>query len=371
LTTLGEVKGYPIKTPFLDIKTIGAGGGSIAWLDGKNLRVGPISAGADPGPACYGKGGEEPTITDANLVLGRLNPDRELGEEIRMNKELSIKAIEKIAKEFPGYDVIKMANGIIKIVINNMAMAIHEISVQKGYDPREFVLVAFGGAGPLHAAQLAKELGMKKVLVPNIPGNLCALGLLASDTMINQVRTHIVKTREVDVKEIEDIFADMLDEAYKSFKDKGIAKEDIQFIRYMDMRYIGQAFEIHVPISNPITQESLEKAFYDQYEMTYGYADRKEPTEIVNIRVSALYRNPRPALSTEKSKPKGNPNWNTRKVFFEDTGFIDCKVAERDLLPYEIEFEGPAIIEEFGSTTVVLPNQKAKIDDLGNILIEV
>jgi len=374
LSTINEVNGYPVKTPFLDIKTIGAGGGSIAWLDGKNLRVGPISAGAEPGPACYGKGGEAPAITDANLILGRLNPERALGEEIHLDRDLSLKAVDRIAAEFEGYDEVRMADGILKIVVNNMGMAIHEISVQKGYDPREFVLVAFGGAGPLHALPLAKELGMTKVLVPNIPGNLCALGLLASDTMLNAVRTHMQETRLVNTDDLSGILDEMAEEAFRPFSRKGVPREDMIFLRTVDMRYIGQAFELNVNIPADMSARALEEAFYDAYEMTYGQADREEKTEIVNIRVSAIHKNPRPALSVESKTDHsrtGDIPWTYRSVYFEETGFIECKVCERDLLPYHTNFDGPAIIEEFGSTTVITPGARVEVDGLGNLIIDV
>lgn len=374
LSTVNEVNGYPVKTPFLDIKTIGAGGGSIAWLDGKNLRVGPLSAGAEPGPACYGKGGMEPSITDANLILGRLNPERALGEEIKLDKLLSLKAMEKIAKEFPDYDEIRIADGILKIVVNNMAMAIHEISVQKGYDPREFLLVAFGGAGPLHAVQIARELGMKKVIIPNIPGNLCALGLLSSDTMLNIVHTYMVETGQVDLDDLERVMEDLAEETYRPFASKGIPREEVLFLRTMDMRYLGQAFEININMPENLSAANLETAFYDAYETLYGQAIRQEKTEIVNLRISAIHKNPKPALSVETasdSAQEGKVEWNSRQVYFAETGWVECQMCRRDQLPFNFEFEGPAIIEEFGSTTVILPGAQVKVDTYGNLLINV
>jgi N-methylhydantoinase A len=333
-----------------------------------------MSAGAEPGPACYGKGGDQPTITDANLALGRLNPKRPLGEEIDLDKNLAERAVDKIAAHFENYDVVRMADGILKIVVNNMGMAIHEISVQKGYDPREFVLVAFGGAGPLHAVQLAKELGMKKVLVPNIPGNLCALGLLASDTMLNMVRTHMMETRQANMAEILSILNELADEVYQPFAQKGISKQDMFFLRTMDMRYVGQAFELNINVPGEVTAENLELAFYDAYETAYGQADRQEKTELVNIRVSAIHKNPRPALSVKSqiSQPSGTEfTWSIRQVYFEETGFVDCKVYERDQLPFGAFIDGPAIIEEFGSTTVIPPSSAVEVDALGNIIIDV
>jgi N-methylhydantoinase A len=371
-STLSQIASYPIKTPFLDIKTIGAGGGSIAWLEGKNLRVGPISAGAEPGPACYGKGGNEATITDANVVLGRLDPQRPLGEEIALDPDLAYKAVSRVAREFPGYDEVAMASGILKIVVNNMANAIREISVQRGYDPREFVLVAFGGAGPLHAAQLARELGMPKVLVPNIPGNLCALGLLASDTIMNYVRTHMVYTKELNLEELRTILKEMEEDALRTLTEKGISKDEVLCIRSLDMRYIGQAFELNINVPELATQEAIEKTFYDKYEMLYGHAARTERTEIVNIRLAAISQNPRPALSVKRTKVyQGVSLFQTRKVYFDETGFTNCRIYDRDLFTPEMKIEGPAIVEEFVATSVILPGQKASVDRLGNILIDI
>jgi N-methylhydantoinase A len=289
-----------------------------------------------------------------------------------LDKSLSLKAVGKIAKTFEGYDAVRMADGILKIVVNNMGMAIHEISVQKGYDPREFVLVAFGGAGPLHAVQLARELGMKKVLVPNIPGNLCSLGLLASDTMLNTVHTHMVETRKADMKVIASILDELADEAYQPFGEKGIARDDTIFLRTLDMRYVGQAFELNVNVPATLDALSLETAFYDAYEILYGQADRQEKTEIINLRVSAVHKNPRPVLDVkrkESTAPGGSIVWDSRQVYFAETGFIDCKVCDRDKLLPEVTFKGPAIIEEFGSTTVIPPGSEVVVDALGNLLI--
>ena len=364
LTTYGRIEGYPVRTPLLDIKTIGAGGGSMAWVDGQDLRVGPRSAGAVPGPAAYGRGGTEATVTDANVVLGRLSARRLLGAEIALNPDLARQAVERIAARFPGYEAVRTAEGILTIVVNNMANAIREISVQRGHDPREFVLVAFGGAGPMCAAQLAGELGMRTVLCPPAPGNLCALGLLASDTVVNTVRTHLTRTAHASFPETEKIFAEMEELAAQTI---GPRRPGLRFGRSIDVRYVGQASEITIPVDGRVTRMDLEAAFHQRHEMLYGQGEPGEPTEIVNLRLTAVIPNPRPSLLPPRAA--GDPLIETRPVHFGTHGFVDCPVYEREGLATGTKLAGPAIVEEDGSTTVIWPGQSGSVDAIGNLLI--
>ena len=369
--------GYPVRTPVIDLVEIGAGGGSIAWVDpGGALRVGPRSGGADPGPACYGKGQENPCITDANLLLGRLNPDYFIGGEQKLFPELAERAVKKLSEQL-GMNVIEAASGIIRIANASMVGAIRLISVQRGFDPREFVLVAFGGAGPLHANDLAQELGIPKVLIPMSPGVTSALGLLVSDVKHDYVQANISPVEDVDINAINSVFVGIETRAREVLSSEGIPTSDISIIRYLDIRYIGQSYELKIPIENrplqPVDKQAINAAFFKEHERTYGYASASEPTEVVNLRLTAIGSISKPKLK-ELEEGDGDSSGavkSERPVYFSKPGKpVTCRIYDRYKLKSNDRIDGPAIVEEIDSTVVILPHYHAQVDRFGNIFIE-
>lgn len=372
-------KGYPIRTPVIDLVEIGAGGGSIAWVDsGGALRVGPQSAGADPGPACYGRGGTEPTITDANLVLGRLNPEFFLGGEIKLDVERARQAIKERCADKLGMDVVAAANGIVEIANSAMINALRLVSVQRGYDPRDFVLVAFGGAGPVHANRLAAETEIPTTLIPMSPGIASAMGLLVTDLKHDYSATLIRRVDQLDSRAVEETFRSLESEGRAVLLREGIADIDMAFIRQIEMRYVGQSYELTLPVNNSELTAAeiaqLLEQFHREHERAYGHSAPGEPTEIVNLRLTALSHIKKPELR-EIAKQK-NPNEtqqaikSRRQVFFaESGGYVDCPIYDRYRLGAGAIVPGPAIVEEFDSTTVIHPGFQANVDKFGNLLL--
>jgi len=369
--------GYPVRTPVVDLVEIGAGGGSIAWVDpGGALRVGPQSGGADPGPACYGKGQTEPTITDANLVLGRLNPDYFIGGEQSLNRGLAEKAVQTIADRL-GMNLVEAANGIVQIANAHMLAAIRLISVQRGFDPREFVLVAFGGAGPLHAGALAAEMGMDKLLVPMSPGVTSALGLLVSDIRHDFVQTSIGATADIDWAGLNRTFSALQAKARDVLEGEGIAESDQSFLRFIDMRYIGQSYELKVAADQRTLEQTdaavLNQRFFQEHERAYGYAATDQPTEIVNVRLSATGAIPRPQLRNleEGDLDSSGAVKDRRHVYFSEAQeTLPCDVFDRYQLKCGNRITGPAIVEEIDSTVLIHPGDYADVDRFGNLVIE-
>jgi len=369
--------GYPVLTPVLDLVEIGAGGGSIAWVDpGGGLRVGPRSAGADPGPAAYGRGGKEPTITDANLLLGRLNPEYFLGGEFKLYPELAEKAVAKLARKL-GMDLMAAANGIVEIANANMGGALRLVSVQRGFDPREFVLLAFGGAGPVHANALARDLSIPRVLIPMSPGVTSALGLLVSDIKHDYVRTYIREMGALDFDQITRSYQEMELKATQVLTSEGVGKAALRFTRYFDIRYIGQSYELRIEGPpgelGPDNVKHLNTAFFEQHEKAYGYASHTEPTELVNLRMTATGSITRPRFYRLKTggSDSSHAMKGQREVFFEESGTaVRCKLYDRYSLQSGNWIDGPAIVEEVDSTTVIHPGYRANIDSYGNIVIQ-
>lgn len=361
--------GYPILTPAVDLVEIGTGGGSIAWIDGGGrLRVGPKSAGADPGPACYGKQSEIATITDANLVLGRLNPDYFLGGEMRLDVDAARKAIGRVAAAI-GLDPVATAAGIIRIADTAMSHALRVVSVQRGYDPSDFKLVAFGGAGPLHAVALATEVGIPEVVVPSRPGLASAFGLLVADVRHDFSRTLVCRLDQADVGELNAIFDELGDKARVVLTAENIPSERAGFTRSMDVRYVGQSYYLTIPIEgqlDPTTLEEVRSKFNEFHRTTYGYAEPQEPCELVNLRMAAVGR-------IEKPQVKGNqPQRQTpgvRKVYFDELGYLDCCVVRRSNLGEGATLEGPAVVEEVDATTLVPPGWRALVMQGGALLV--
>jgi len=373
-------KGYPIRTPVIDLVEIGAGGGSIAWVDsGGALRVGPQSAGADPGPACYGKGGTEPTITDANLVLGRLSPDYFLGGEIKLDVERARQAVQEKCADKLGMDVVAAANGIVEIANAAMINALRLVSVQRGYDPRDFVLVAFGGAGPVHANRLAAETEIPTTLIPMSPGITSAMGLLVTDLKHDYSATLIRRVDGLDTRTVEETFRNLEQEGRAALTREGIAGADMSFVRQIEMRYVGQSYELTLPVpdrgelaANDLAQ--LLEQFHREHERAYGHSAPGEPTEIVNLRLTALSRIKKPELREirkqgDKETSKQAIKAHRQVYFAESGGYVDCPIYDRYKLGAGAIVPGPAIVEEFDSTTVIHPGFQANVDKFGNLLL--
>ena len=378
----GGASGYPIRTPVVDLVEIGAGGGSIAWVDsGGALRVGPHSAGADPGPVCYGLGGTQPTITDANLVLGRLDPAYFAGGEMSLNLDSAREAIRKQCAEPLGISIEEAAHGIVEIANTAMVNALRLVSVQRGHDPRDFMLVGFGGAGPAHAVRLAEQAGIPRVLIPVGPGTASALGLLVTDVRMEGSATLIVRSDEVELSRISNEFDRLESAGREAHSIAASASGDPEFERAVEMRYWGQSFELSVPtpVSSTIDQawmDELTESFHDAHETAYGFRANDEPVELVNLRLTTIGKIARPqmrkldATNTDASSAtKGE-----RPVYFAensgDKGIVQTPVYDRSKLPAGAVFTGPAIIEEPDCTTVIHPSWTVTVDEFGNLGIE-
>ena len=372
-----RASGYPIRTPVIDLVEIGAGGGSIAWVDsGGILRVGPESAGADPGPICYGKGGEEPTITDANLVLGRLNPEFFLGGEMGLRAEAAREGIIRRCAEPMGMDAVACANGIVEIANAAMTNALRVMTVQRGYDPRDMAMVAFGGAGPLHANRLCAEMSIGLLIVPPSPGTASALGLLVTDLKHEFSRTRIMAEGKEDLLEINQLFKEMEAEGQSALHREGLGDERIGFVRHVEMRYAGQSHELAVecPSGNLTGDDlgALRRRFHVEHDRSYGHGYPDEATEMVNFRLAALGSIAKPRLKEIEpaTGPASNARKGTRPVWFGTAGeFVATPVYDRSRLAAEHRFDGPAIVEEMDSTTLVLPGYAVTVDRFANLLI--
>jgi N-methylhydantoinase A len=380
ITPLGEGRGsgYPVRTPVIDLVEVGAGGGSEAWIDaGGALRVGPRSAGAVPGPVCYGQGGTTPTITDANLLLGRINPEFFLGGEIALDLQASREAIASCCGRPLGLDALHAASGIIEIANAHMMGAIRLISVQRGYDPRDFVLVAFGGAGPLHANALARELGIPTILVPPSPGIASALGMLMTDLKHEFVATRRQLFTDLEPAALQALFSDLEARGKASLAGEGIPPEQRRLQRSLDLRYRGQSHELSVSVPavalTPQDLEQIQEQFHQAHTRAYGYAAREDAVELVNVRLTAVGVSPKPQL-----KPLGRGDGDIRAAikghrpvwFSEDSESLACPIIDRYRLRWGDLVPGPAIIEEIDSTTVVHPGYEAGVDQHGNLLLQ-
>jgi len=361
--------GYPIKVPVVDIVEIGAGGGSIAWIDdGGALKIGPKSAGAVPGPACYGNGGTEPTVTDANLIAGRINPDYFLGGEIPVSIELARQATEPIAAAL-GVTVDEAALGIIRLANANMINALKLVSVRRGYDPRDYAMIAFGGGGAMHAAALATELHVGTVIVPPAPAHFSAWGMLMTDPMQDFIQTALTSAKPENQERIASIFADMEAEARQFFANAGYDGGQVTTERYGDMRYHGQEHTVQVPFpADLVDVDAVNAAFHALHERAYTFR-LESPTEIVNFHLVARVAIPKPSLTGTVTTGSGRPK-GRRLVDFDESGRLETTIYERaDLIPGE-PVEGPAVIEEPASTTVIHPGQRVMVDSIGNLRIE-
>ena len=366
LTTEQMIAGYPNRTPQVEIVTIGAGGGSIAWLDGaETLAVGPRSAGADPGPAAYGRGGTEPTVTDANLVLGRLGSETKLASTLALDGGLARASLDRLAAGFGGIEAHALADGIVRIAIARMVSAIKEISIAKGYDPRDFVLLAYGGAGPMHGALIASELDIDHVVVPPSPGNFSAFGCLVSDLRITRTRTLLVETRRGEWAIVADAFAGLERESRAELERDGVGAADIVFRRELGMRYVGQSWELVVPIACDVdSMRGAELAFHAAHAKRYGHG-ADAPAEMVTVRVTAAARTTKPVLRSP-AHDGADDGARTRPVFFSGA-WSDTAVLARSALAAGAAVEGPALVEEMGSVTVMPPGWRLEIGAIGEL----
>jgi N-methylhydantoinase A len=365
--------GIPIAAPFVDLTTIGAGGGSIAWVDkGGFLRVGPQSAGADPGPVCYGNGGEEVTVTDANLVLGRLNPDYFLAGKMRLTLEKATEKITELGHQMD-MDAPQTAQAIIEMANENMANAIRVVSIDRGLDARDFTLVAFGGAGPLHAVGIVERVGMKRIVLPLHPGLCSAFGGLIADYQVDKVWSQYFRSDNVDWCTVRDEFERLVQTALEELSDEGFSgKPEIE--KTISMRYAGQNYEHDVKVADgEINETSLQNAlaeFHLVHEHFYGYSIGHEVIELIKFSVKVIGRIPKPQLKPLTLKGNTKPI-ESRLVYFKEQGFLDCPVYRRSGLPGGFEKNGPALIEEEDSMTLVHPGNRIQVNKYGVIVIEV
>jgi N-methylhydantoinase A len=370
-----EMGGHAIKVPMIDINTIGAGGGSIAWIDtGGLLRVGPKSAGADPGPACYGKGGDEPTVTDANLVLGRLNPDYYVGGEMLLDVQKARNVIQKKIADPLKLHLEKAAEGILKVVNANMIRGIRLVSVERGHDPRRFSLFAFGGSGPLQASDLASELRIPEVIVPVKPGVNSAVGLLIADFRCDYSQTYLTKFSDINLKEIDRLYFELEKRALQHMLDGNVAHENIVFVRSADIRYHGQGYEIEVPVTGGkfglSSIDTIKRAFDETHFRLYGYSQPQEEKEIVYLRLTAIGQVHKPEFYSEPFTDEDPaPAFKEARRVYMDGEVLEASIYERSYLKPGNRIKGPAIIEQTDSTTLIKKGDEARVDSYFNLIL--
>lgn len=367
--------GYPILIPAVDIHAIGTGGGSIAWADSTGaLHVGPMSASADPGPACYGKGGDKPTVTDANLVLGRLIPDRFLGGDMKVYPELSRKALKTLADQF-SMDILEVAEGILRIAVPNMAAAIRTMTIERGIDPREFTMVSFGGAGPLHANLIAKELDIPTTIVSTMPGNFSAWGMLMADFRRDYVQTFVRSMMSLGMSDLEDQFSKLESDAFRVLSEEGVPRNQTILVRELDVRYIGQGHALTLSLPDHALSEvdkmQIERKFDDLHLKRYMHNAPSQSKEVVALRLASIGRMKKGTLSKIKSggsEPPRDALLPEREVYL-DGSYMKSKIYERSKLLANNVLRGPAVVEERVSTTLLLEGYKARVDSFGHLII--
>lgn len=368
-----KIADFPVRLPMVDINTVGAGGGSIAWFERDGLmKVGPASAGAVPGPACYGRGGTEPTVSDANLILGRLAPGGLLGGTMALDTAAARIAFAPVAERL-GFSTEKTAHGVLGIVAANMVRAIRAVSVERGHDPREFSLMAFGGAGPLHAVDVARALDMREVIIPLSPGILCAQGLVVSDLKEDFVASARIVAADAGMETAAAEIAALRQRAADWFAAEDVSEDRRDLMLSLDMRYVGQNFELSVTVDAQALRyraEDLKKRFFEAHEMNYGYFNPDDPVEIVNFRLTALSRLPRPdpaALAENVAMPSAV---GERAVYFDAETPVVTALYDREALLPGMRITGPAVIDQLDSTTLVYPGDTARVDGARNLIIE-
>ncbi|MDB5964363.1 MAG: hydantoinase/oxoprolinase family protein [Polaromonas sp.] len=375
----GYEKALPIQIPMMDIFEVGTGGGSIARLEvGNSLRVGPQSAGSSPGPACYDRGGAEPTVTDANLLLGRLDAANFLGGEMPLNLAAAQNAMTSRVAGPLGMDPVQAADGILRIAVTAMSHAVKAVTTERGLDAGRFTMVVYGGAGPLHASAIARELGIRHVLIPFAPGYFSAYGMLFSDLRYDYVRSVFRKLEDVSFDDIEAIYAQMEAEGMKAVGSSAVTPEAVVIERAADMRYVGQEHAVTVDLPSEFFQaqdrQAIKKHFDDVHAVRYGTSAPKEPADLVSLRVTVLGRMrkpPRRAVDAGSAQPAANALRTHKEVYFRSSGFVSTPIYRRPLLLSGNHITGPALIEEYASTTVVQPGDTVVVDAFGNLQISV
>ena len=367
-----QIDAYPLQVPQLDMHTIGAGGGSIIWVrpDG-TLEVGPQSAGAIPGPACYQRGGTEPTISDANLVMGRLPTERKLSGGLVLSYELAEKAFKDVAEKLgmADADPVRLADSVLRIAVAKMAGAVREVSVHRGFDPRDFTMVGFGGAGPMHVFLVAEELGVNNVIVPRFPGHLSALGQLLADQRRDQADPFKGRLQEVDLKDLQARFDAMREAGAAELEKDGYGRDRQEYEYVCDMRYVGQSFTLRIPWQPDwASNEPLREAFNERHEQTFGYADKENDAEITTIRLTAIGLVDKMELSFEPEST-GEPLLEHRRAWFNGE-WVDCPIYDRACMQTGFSFSGPGIVEEAGGTSIVPPDWHVQLHDSGALVCE-
>lgn len=369
-TTEGSIEGWPVRVPMLDIHTVGAGGGSMAWVDAAGLlRVGPASAGSEPGPACYGRGGRDFTVTDANLLLGRLHPAHFLGGRMTLDRNAAEAAARPLAARL-GLSVVELAEGVVRIADAAMEQAIRVISVARGFDPRAFTLVPFGGAGPMHALTLAAALGIGRVLVPRHPGVLSALGLTLADFTVDASRTVMCPLHAMTADDLRAALAPVLAQVHRALADQGFADEAIRLEPALDLRYRGQSFELTVPADDGDPVAAAAR-FHAAHRQRYGYARPEVPVELVNVRVTGRGLRPKPELPrvATASSPDPAPAQVGETHLRAEGEWMRAPVYERALLRCGHRLVGPALVVQEDATTVLLPGWQADVDPWGHLVV--
>jgi N-methylhydantoinase A len=372
ISTEGRIGSFPLRLPMVDVNTIGAGGGSIAWVDSAGgIRVGPQSAGAEPGPVCYGRGGSEPTVTDASVVLGYINPDYFAGGTIALDADAAHHALEQLGERL-GLSAVEAAAGVHRIVNSKMADEIRLVSVKRGYDPREFALVALGGAGPVHGGRLAAELGVPTVLVPPVPGVLSALGLLVASVEHDSVDTVALAASDATPDALEETFATLEERVTEMMRGDRVPEGAARTTRFADMRYIGQGYTLEVPVPLELdaqTVASVVGAFHAIHLRVYNHSHAGAATEFVNLRVVQEWSLPRPDLRPAETT-QGAAGPDRRRAYFEELGgYVDTPAYARGALELGQEIEGPAIVEQTDTTLVIYPERWAVLNEAGALVV--
>ena len=372
-----RITGLPVRTPSIDLVECSAGGGSVAQVDVAGLlKVGPASAGADPGPACYGAGGMEPTVTDANVVLGRISPDFFLGGRMKIQPELSQRAIEEKIGGPMGMSTSEAAQGILDVVNANMVRILRVVSVSRGFDPQRFVLMAHGGAGPLHAGDLAEELGVARIVIPPDPGLFSAMGLIISDVQTGAATTRFLRAEVANLPAIGESLAAQAESCRQTLGDEGIAEENQVVEQFLEMRYVRQNFELEVPVNGNLEStaelENILAAFHKLHRQSYGHSDPSAPVEVVNVKCRAAGRVPKPQRAL---LPAGGPDPSDafigrRRVFFKGYGWLECPHYDRVKLLRDNVIRGPAMICQFDSSVTILPGHVATVGSMGELIID-
>ena len=372
-----RITGLPINVPSIDLVECSAGGGSICWVDAARLlKVGPESAGAVPGPACYKAGGTEPTVTDAHVVLGRIAPEFFLGGQMAISKEMAEDAIQqKIAKPL-NMELHEAAQGILDVVNANMVRILRVISVSRGFDPRDYVLVAYGGAGPLHAGDLAQELGIQRIIIPPTPGLFSAIGLLSSDIQVSYSMTRLTRAIPDNLTAIREGLNVAVGQCQEGLERERVLPEDRGIMTFLDMRYVRQNFEIEVPVrgafDSPKDLAKMVQTFHELHNRNYGHSDENAPVEVVNVKARGTGRVPK--LELKEAAPGSNDpveaGIGTRRVFFKGTGWVDCPDYDRVKLLAGNRINGPAMINEFDSSIAILPGYWGTVNRFGDLVIE-